>query len=246
GAAPAGSVDHGWPGHPGRPPLGDPADPVFARRIHGRPERHADPGMNTQLDTLRRYVANQPPMLRPESPERVLLVGSGKGGVGTSTVASLLAVMAASDGRDVLLVDADTSHGSLPLLFGVEPGATLAHLRSGEVAPAELLLTLGHGLTLLPLGGTSEPMNRIGGAERRALLRRVGSLYDAFDLVVVDAGSRLEQVLDAAADGAARLVAVTAAERVAAAATYALAKVMDDRFPGMPIDLLLNRCRLSV
>jgi flagellar biosynthesis protein FlhG len=201
--------------------------------------------MSAQLETLRRYVANRPHPMPAGGSDRVLLVGSGKGGVGTSTVAALLAVMAASDGQEVLLVDADEGHGSLPLLFGAEPRRTLSSLLGGEAAPADLLVSLGHGLSLLPLGGTAEPEDRLPATERRALLRRVSTLYARFDLVIIDAGSRLEQVHNAAASGATRLLAVTAAERVSAAATYALAKTFDARFPGLPVDLLFNRCRMA-
>lgn len=201
--------------------------------------------MTNQLESLRRYVANRPLPLIPESPDRVLLVGSGKGGVGTSTVAALLAVMAAADGQDVLVVDADESHGALPLLFGVVPEHPLARLQGGDVSVSELLIHLGHGLALLPAGGGADPEHRLEPTQRRNLLRRVSSLYDRFDLVIVDAGSRLDQVLSAASAGGTRLLAVSAAERVSAAATYALVKVIDSEFAGMPIDLLFNRCRLS-
>ncbi|MEX0912891.1 MAG: P-loop NTPase [Gemmatimonadota bacterium] len=201
--------------------------------------------MSSQLDSLRRYVAARPLALLPEVPERVLLVGSGKGGVGTSTIAALLAVMAAADGDEVLLVDADESHGSLPLLLGAEPRAPLGRLRGGDITPADLLVTIGHGLALLPLGGTADPAERLPAVERRSLIRRVSALYGRYDLVIVDAGSRLEQVLNAASGGVSRLLAVTAAERVSAAATYALIKTIDARQPGVPVDLLFNRCRLS-
>jgi flagellar biosynthesis protein FlhG len=202
--------------------------------------------MSTQLESLRRYVADRAEANPSRAPGRVLLVGSGKGGVGTSTVAALVAVMAATDGEEVLLVDADESHGALPLMFGAQARAGLAGLRAGTASPADLLVTLGHGLALLPLGGTADPDERLSAADRRGLLRRVASLYEGFDLVVIDAGSRLEQVLGAAAGGASRLLAVTAAERVSAAATYALVKTMEARFPGIPVDLLFNRCRMSV
>ena len=55
-----------------------------------------------------------------------------------------------------------------------------------------------------------------------------------------------EKVLAAAARGADRLLAVTEAERVSAAATYALIKTVDDRCAGLRIDLLFNRSNLSV
>ena len=201
--------------------------------------------MTNQLDSLRRYVANRPTAHDFGGSERVLLVGSGKGGVGTSTIAALVAVMAAADGHNVLIVDADESHGALPLLFGVEPRYSLADLRGGEVKPEDLLIALGYGLTLLPAGG-GEPEDRLEPVERRSLLRRVAGLYGRYDLVVVDAGSRVEQVLGAASAGAARLLAVSAVERVSAAATYALVKVIESEFEGMPVDLLFNRTRLSL
>lgn len=201
--------------------------------------------MTSQLESLRRYVAHRAPVLQPEAPDRVLLVGSGKGGVGTSTVAALLAVMAAADGHDVLLVDADESHGTLPLLFGIEPHHSLSELRGGDVAPSDLLLRLGPTLALVAAGGDGEASSRLEPAERRAMLRRVASLYDRFDLVIVDTGSRLEQVLAAASVGGSRLLAVTAPERVSAAATYALVKVLDSAHGDLPIDLVFNRCRLA-
>lgn len=52
----------------------------------------------------------------------VILVSSGKGGVGKSTVASNLAVSLASLGCRVGLLDADVYGPSIPLMFGLEGG----------------------------------------------------------------------------------------------------------------------------
>lgn len=196
--------------------------------------------MTSQLDSLRDYVANRPAALLPERPEGVLLVGSGKGGVGTSTITALIAVMAAADGQNVLVVDGDASHGSLPLLFGVE-----AEVETVQVGarPSDLLIQLGHGLALLPIGG-SDGAAGPGTAERRALIRRASEIFADYDLVVIDAGSRIEQVMMFASVTGTRLLAVTMAERIAAAATYALAKAVDTTFGNVEIDLVLSRCPL--
>jgi Mrp family chromosome partitioning ATPase/predicted Fe-Mo cluster-binding NifX family protein len=58
-------------------------------------------------------------VLRPEI-KRVIGIVSGKGGVGKSTVAVLLAEALASRGRSVGLLDADITGPSIPRLLGVE------------------------------------------------------------------------------------------------------------------------------
>ncbi len=50
---------------------------------------------------------------------RVIAVGSGKGGVGKSTVAALLASALARSGRRVGVLDADVTGPSVPKLFGL-------------------------------------------------------------------------------------------------------------------------------
>jgi len=58
----------------------------------------------------------------PDSLTRVILVSSGKGGVGKSTVTANLAVALAGHGLRVGLVDADVHGFSIPALLGISPG----------------------------------------------------------------------------------------------------------------------------
>ena len=59
--------------------------------------------------------------LNPKSSvKKVIAVVSGKGGVGKSTVSSMLAVAMAREGKRVGILDADITGHSVPTAFGVQ------------------------------------------------------------------------------------------------------------------------------
>lgn len=57
---------------------------------------------------------------KPEGVKHLVVVSSGKGGVGKSTVAANLAIMLASKGYKTALLDADIYGPSAPKIFGIE------------------------------------------------------------------------------------------------------------------------------
>jgi MinD-like ATPase involved in chromosome partitioning or flagellar assembly len=168
---------------------------------------------------------------------RVVAVGSGKGGAGTSTVAALLAATLAAGGRRVLLVDTSERLGTLHHLLGVPAGLPLGTLRRGA-EPQALLSAVSPTLTLV---SSAPDDTTLTPAERRALIERMTSLYAGFELVVLDAGASASSILDACAQGASRLLALGAGDRVGLAATYALIKLVHERFADVRIDVLANR-----
>lgn len=199
-----------------------------------------------QLAALRAGAPARPPHVNAPAlltaPTTVLVVASGKGGTGTSLVSALLGLTAAGEGRRVLLVDGTESYGALHLMLGVVPRHPLAALRGGQASAAELLTPVAEGLSLFPGGGADEPHAApLGMAERQLLFRRVAELYDGHDLVVVDAGSRLEAVLTACGGGVSRVLLVATEDQIAMAAAHALLKALDARMPGLPVDVLVNR-----
>lgn len=171
----------------------------------------------------------------------VLVIASGKGGTGVSLATALLGLAVAGEGRQVLLVDGTESYGALHLMLGITPRHPLAALRGGVADAEELLAPVAETLTLFPGGADDGAVAPLSMAERQLLFRRVAELYDRYDLVVVDAGSRLEAVLTACDGGVSRLLLVTNEDPIAMAATHALLKAVEARRPGVPVDVLVNR-----
>ena len=87
------------------------------------------------------------PTDRPDQVRRVIAVGSGKGGVGKSTVAVNLAVALSQQGLRVGILDADVYGPSLPTMLGIsgkpayEDGAMVPHEAFGLKVMSVGLLT---------------------------------------------------------------------------------------------------------
>ena len=83
--------------------------------------------------------------MTPSGVKRIVAVGSGKGGVGKSTVASNLAVALARAGKRVGLLDADIYGPSQPRMMGVNK-------RPASPDGKTIIPLHGHGVTLMSIG----------------------------------------------------------------------------------------------
>ena len=86
---------------------------------------HGDPAATagTQPGPRPRRGPGRSPSPTRRARTRVLLIASGKGGVGKSSVTTNLAVALAQRGHKVAVVDADVWGFSIPRMLGVEHAA---------------------------------------------------------------------------------------------------------------------------
>jgi ATP-binding protein involved in chromosome partitioning len=120
--------------------------------------------------------------LTASQPHRTLIaVGSGKGGVGKSTVAANLAIALARSGKKVGLVDADVYGPSQPTLLGTDAKPTAENDR---LIPVE-----AHGLKFLSLGQLVSPGHALawrGPMATGALTRLIEADWGDAEVLVVD------------------------------------------------------------
>ncbi len=113
--------------------------------------------------------------------DRVILVGSGKGGVGKSFVASGLALSLAASGRGMGILDLDIHGASLPGYFGVAP--PLTSTEKGLKPKSK------HGIKIMSVAlFTGDLPVPIRGGQKQNLVNKFFALTDwgRLDYLVVD------------------------------------------------------------
>lgn len=124
--------------------------------------------------------------VRLASVRHVIAVGAGKGGVGKSTVAVNLALALARDGMRTALLDADIYGPSLPILLGIEDGASRVRM-----SPEKHILPLeAHGLPMISFGfflGEGSPAIWRGPMVSKAVKQFArGVAWPDLDVLIVD------------------------------------------------------------
>ncbi|UWQ73568.1 Mrp/NBP35 family ATP-binding protein [Leisingera sp. M658] len=121
--------------------------------------------------------------LKPAGVKRILAVGSGKGGVGKSTVSSNLAVALARQGRKVGLLDADIYGPSQPRMMGAKGRPASPDGKIIEPLHA-------HGVTLMSIGFMLEEGKAVvwrGPMLMGALQQMLGQVnWGELDVLIVD------------------------------------------------------------
>ena len=158
-------------------------------------------------------AAPEPTAARTGAPGEVILVFSGKGGVGTSLIASNLAVALAEESHQrVALVDLDLQFGDVGVLFNLDHSRSITELVDGstgidEESLGEVLATGPSGIKVLLAPISPELADLVNAEHVRTI---VAELRRSFDYVVVDSSSNLNEFNLEMIELAQRVVVVTA------------------------------------
>ncbi len=148
-----------------------------------RQKLHGDPGSTAGHQHAHGHAEGRAiPFADPESKTRVLLIASGKGGVGKSSVTTNLSVALAQRGRSVAVVDADVWGFSIPRMLGIEQSPTVI---DSMIVPPE-----SYGVRAISMGffaEEDEPVIWRGPMLHKALEQFLTDVFwDEPDFLVVD------------------------------------------------------------
>ena len=110
-----------------------------------RESLHGDPAASAGSQTAHGHAEGRAiPFADPSNRTRTLLIASGKGGVGKSSVTANLAIALARTGASVAIVDADVYGFSIPRMLGIDRAPTVI---DDMIIPPEV-----HGVRCISMG----------------------------------------------------------------------------------------------
>ena len=174
------------------------------------------------------------------SAPRAIAVTSGKGGVGKTNIVGSLAMVLASRGQKVLILDADLGLANIDIIFGVHPKFNIGHVLDGEKTLPEIIVEGPAGIQIVPAGSGFTNLTHLTEGQKLNLLGEFEAFGDDLDVMLIDTGAGISSnvlYFNLAADDC---IIVVTPEPTSITDAYAMMKVMFLQHGTRHFQLLVN------
>lgn len=172
---------------------------------------------------------------------RTMAVTSGKGGVGKTMVSANLAAALARRGKRVLVLDADLGLANLDVVLNLHSKITLHDVFGGKADLESALLTTSGGFSVLLAGSGLVEYSRLTNDVREQLLDIVEKMKPRFDVILIDTGAGISDVVLFAVSLADEVLVVATPEPTSLTDAYATIKVLATQQGRRRIKLIVNQ-----
>lgn len=176
-----------------------------------------------------------------EKRARIVAVTSGKGGVGKTFLSANLAAALARRGLQVLVLDADLGLANLDVVLNLQPRRTLHDVFTGQVTLDDAILPAPGGFSALLAGSGLVEYSRLTPEVRDQLLGVIEQVRPRFDIVLLDTGAGISDVVLYTVSLADEVLLVTTPEPTAMTDAYATIKLLATQQDRRSMHLAVNQ-----
>ena len=172
---------------------------------------------------------------------KVVAVTSGKGGVGKTFVSANLAAALAKRGLRVLVLDADLGLANLDVVLNLYPKITLHDVFTGKAKLEDAIIKAPGGFSVLLAGSGMVEYSRLTPEVRNDFLRIMGGLVPHYDIVLLDTGAGISDVVLFAVSLASEVIVVATPEPTSLTDAYATIKVLVGQQKRQTVRMVINQ-----
>ena len=186
------------------------------------------------------------PSQTPASPSglpgaRIIAVTSGKGGVGKTFISANLAAALTRRGQRVLVLDADLGLANLDVVLNLHPKVTLHDVFTKKATLDEAIVLAPGGFSVLLAGSGMVEYSRLTPEVRNEFINVVQSLTPRFDVILLDTGAGISDVVLFSISLASEVLIVATPEPTSLTDAYAAIKVLTLQQKRQHVRLVINQ-----
>ncbi len=171
----------------------------------------------------------------------IIAVTSGKGGVGKTFVSANLAAALTRHGYKVLVLDADLGLANLDVVLNLYPKVTLHDVFTGRASLDNAILAAPGGYSVLLAGSGMIEYSRLTPEIRNQFMRTIESLAPHYDIILLDTGAGISDVVLFSVSLATEVLVVATPEPTSLTDAYAAIKVLATQQQRQRVRLVVNQ-----
>ncbi len=193
-----------------------------------------------QAANLRRLVLEK--KTDTTSATRTIVITSGKGGVGKTSLSVSLAIAIAQDGKSVTLLDADLGLANINVILGIIPKYNLYHVIKGKKKLKDIIIEVPEGIKIIAGASGFQQLANLDVKQRDEFINSIAELAND-DFLIVDTGAGISQNVLSFVMAADEVIVVTTPEPTAITDAYGIIKAIASQSNEKHIKLIVNRAQ---
>jgi len=199
-----------------------------------------------QASNLRKLANKNPRVVslhkKASKGTRIIVITSGKGGVGKTSLTVNLALSMGREGKKVLVFDADLGLANINVLLGIIPKYNLYHVIKGQKEIHEIIISVNENVDIIAGASGYHQLANLNSDGRQAIIDAF-QMLDGYDIMILDTGAGVSDNVIGFIIAAHDVLVITTPEPTAITDAYGIIKSIVSQTNEKTVKLLVNRVK---